>query len=147
MHIESLTLTNFRCFGSIPVRIDLDPGLTALNGANGSGKTAALEALLRLFGITQDQRRVRSDDFHVPAEEEDEPDTRDLAIEVVLTFPELDDEGDATVAVPEFFLQMAANDEGRLKCRIRLEAIWTADGSIDGTVTESCRVVETFEGL
>lgn len=145
MHIESLTLTNFRCFGPVPVRIELDAGLTALIGANGSGKTAALEGLLRMFGISQEQRQVRAEDFHVPVAEQEEPDTRELSIEAVITFPELDDEDDDAAAVPEFFRQMAADDNGMLKCRFRIEASWVADGSVDGAVTESRRVIETFD--
>lgn len=145
MYIESLTLTNFQCFGPVPVRIDLDPVLTVMIGVNGAGKTAAFEGLLRLFGITQEQREIRGDDFHVPADEEDVPDFRNLAIEVIIAFPELNDENDQADAVPEFFLQMAADDEGNLKCRFRLEATWTADGSVDGTVSESRRVVQTFD--
>jgi putative ATP-dependent endonuclease of OLD family len=80
VYIESLTLTNFQCFGPVPVRIDLDPVLTVMIGVNGAGKTAAFEGLLRLFGITQEQREIRGDDFHVPADEEDAPEFRDLAI-------------------------------------------------------------------
>jgi predicted ATP-dependent endonuclease of OLD family len=103
MHIESVTLTNFRCFGPVPVRIELDPQLTAMIGSNGTGKSAALEGLLRLFGITQEQRRIRVEDFHVPAEEDQTPESRDLSIEVVLAFPELDDDDDdAADTVTEF---------------------------------------------
>jgi len=145
MHIESLMLTNFRCFGPDPVRIELDPELTVMIGANGAGKTAAFEGLLRLFGVTQDQRQIRAEDFHVPADEQDVPEQRHLIIEVVIAFPELDDEGDGADTIPEFFLQMAADDAGALKCRFRLEAAWTADGSVDGVVSESRRVVRTFD--
>jgi putative ATP-dependent endonuclease of OLD family len=145
VHIESLTLTNFRCFGPVPVRIDLDAGLTAFIGANGSGKSAALEGLLRMFGVSQEQRQIRAEDFHVPVSEDETPDTRELSLEVVITFPELDDEDDDAEAVPEFFRQMAADDNGALKCRFRIEASWTADGSVDGAVTESRRIIETFD--
>ena len=68
MFIERLTLTNFRCFGA-ETNIDLTPGLTTFIGANGSGKTAVMQALQRLFGITGDQRHIRRQDFYVPADE------------------------------------------------------------------------------
>ena len=67
MRIERVTLTSFRCFGPHPVSIRLSPDVTAFIGANGSGKTAVLQALSRLFGVTSDQRRVRRQDFHSPS--------------------------------------------------------------------------------
>jgi putative ATP-dependent endonuclease of the OLD family len=160
VHIERLTLTNFRCFGPKPVSIDLEEQLTALIGANGAGKTAALAALMRLFGVTQQQRQLRVQDFHVPVDEDRDrpPPTRTLSVDVVLAFPELDndahgdgaddedDEDDRdTDAVPEFFIHMAANDVGALKCRIRLDATWQEDGSIEGAITEKRCVIRTLE--
>lgn len=151
MHIESVTLTNFRCFGPDSVRVELDPALTVMVGANGAGKSAAFDALARLFGVTDEERRVRPEDFHVPVDEENPPSVRELSIEVVVAFPELeendyeDDDDDSFDSVPEFFRQMAATDAGELKCRLRLEATWTDDGSVGGTVTESVRVVQTFD--
>lgn len=73
MYIEQLSLTNFRCFGPGATTIDLMPGLTAFIGVNGAGKTAVLQALQRLFGITGEQRRLRRQDFHVPAAERRQP--------------------------------------------------------------------------
>jgi putative ATP-dependent endonuclease of OLD family len=149
VHIEWVTLTNFRCFGPEPVSIELDPALTVMVGANGTGKSATFVALSRLFGVTQDERRVRPDDFHVPVDEEEVPATRELSIDVVIAFPELDDEWsdeeDGADTVPEFFRQMAADEDGELKCRFRLEATWTDDGSVDGTVTEDVRVIHTLD--
>src|SRR4051812_31762011 len=89
VHIESVTLTNFRCFGPEPVTIALDSSLTVMVGTNGTGKSATFDALARLFGVTHEERRVRPDDFHVPVDEEDVPATRQLSIDVVIGFPEL----------------------------------------------------------
>ena len=103
------------------------------------------------------------EDFHVPIDETAAPATRNLSIEVVVAFPELigvDDFGTAgegedvgaadpldegSASVPEFFRQMAATEAGHLKCRFCLEATWTDDGSVDGTVAESLFVIRTFE--
>ena len=180
MHIESVTLNNFRCFGPKSASVELDSRLTALVGANGSGKTAVCIALMRVFGISQEQRTVRVDDFHVPPGETDVPSARTLTVEVILSFPEFDtaesentghnsETGDdpavgdsntgpalhgsesdvsdrsAHDAVPEFFHQMAATVDGKLKCRIVLEATWTDDGSIDGSIDDQRRVVYTFD--
>ncbi|MBN3508331.1 AAA family ATPase [Mycolicibacterium septicum] len=152
MFIESVRLTNFQCFGPEAKPVSLDSDLTALIGGNGSGKTALCQALLRLFGITQDQRQVRVADFHVPADETTAPSTRSLTVDVVLAFPELDnvDEEDpqsvaARDSVPEFFQQMTSTNDGALKCRMALHATWTDDGSVDGTVEEERRIVHTFD--
>jgi len=146
VHIESLSLTNFQCFGPDTVRIPFEPGLTALVGVNGAGKTAALQGLMRLFGVTEDQRRVRVQDFHVPVSETPDttPASRTLTVEVILVFPELVDESDDADAVPEFFQQMAAEDSGTLKCRLRLDAEWTDDGSVDGAVNPERKVVRSL---
>ena len=153
MYIESLVLQNFRCFGNQRTVIPLGPGLTPFIGSNGAGKTAACQALQRLFGITNDQRTVRVDDFHAPAGETSPggetkaQQPRTLTIEAVLAFPELDDDDDqGKDAVPEFFHRMAADDQGTLKCRIVLEARWEADGTLDGGLSENRWVVEVLEG-
>ena len=151
MRIERVTLTNFRCFGPSPVSIDLSPGLTAFIGANGTGKTAVLLALARLFGVTNEQRRVRRQDFHVPQDEESPPTERRFCVEVLLDFPELRDPDGGTVdnrdpsAVPEFFQQMTIDDNGNLKCRLRFESVWTDDGSIEGAVESHFRAVRTLD--
>ena len=72
------------------------------------------------------------------------PNERRFTIEAVLAFPELDDPlADASV-VPEFFSQMATDDGGRMKCRLRMEAVWTDDGSIDGAIEHTYRAVRTM---
>lgn len=144
MFIERLTLTNFRCFGPSPSSIDLTAGLTAFVGANGAGKTATMQALQRLFGISGEQRRVRRQDFHVPAGESAPASQRTLALEVILAFPELNHDDQQGNAVPEFFQQMAADEGGSLKCRLRLEATWTEDSSLDGAIDQKYFVVRTL---
>ncbi len=144
MFIESLTLTNFRCFGPTPVTINLSNDLTAFVGANGSGKTVVMLALQRLFGVTGDQRRLRRQDFHIPTTEQVPLAERTFSLEAIVAFPELDVVEGVGSAIPEFFHQMAADDEGRLKCRLRLEAIWTDDGSSDGVIEQKYWAIRTF---
>ncbi|MEW2550412.1 AAA family ATPase [Streptomyces zhihengii] len=158
MFIEKLVLKNFKCFGPKGTSIRLDPGITALIGANGSGKTAACQALLRLFGMSAKERAVRVDDFHVPLDETDAPPIRELTIEAVLAFPELDgdDDGGDTEGekrqsqdefsrlVPEFFRRMAATEDGDLKVRVVLQAEWVDDGTVEGAITETRVIVNTL---
>jgi len=145
VQLESLTLTNFRCFGPDPETVTFGPELTTFIGTNGSGKTAVMLALLRMFGVSGDQRRVRRQDFHVPAADEETPAERHLALEAIFAFPELAEDDADQDAVPEFFQQMAADEAGVLKCRLRLEATWTNDGSVEGAVDITYRAIRTFE--
>ena len=145
MLLEKMLLQNFRCFGSIPEEIHFDSGLTALVGDNGSGKTATLLALQRMFGVqTRHQRLVRQD-FHVSASEpEESPGRRTLAIECFFGFPELEEGQEPTSAVPLFFQQIGADDNGKLKLRIRLEGIWTDNGTAEGLIDEKCIAISTM---
>lgn len=146
MYLERVTLTNFQSFGPEPHTITFNQQLTALLGLNAAGKTAACQALLRLFSVIADQRQVRVEDFHVPDDEVDAPSTRTMRIDAVFAFPELaEDSADAAGTVPEFFAQMAADDSGELTLRIVLEAAWSADGALDGSIEESRRVVYTID--
>jgi putative ATP-dependent endonuclease of OLD family len=47
--------------------------------------------------------------------------------------------------VPEFFQQMAADEAGVLKCRLRLEATWTNDGSLEGAIDIKYRAIRDTE--
>lgn len=144
MFIERLVLTNFRCFGPTTTTVELTPGLTAFVGANGAGKTAVMLALQRLFGMTGEQRRLRRQDFHVAVVEDAPPQERRFVLEAILAFPELDGEGAGADAVPEFFQQMVADEAGSLKCRLRLEATWTDDGSLEGAIEQKYWAVRAF---
>ena len=101
MHIERLVLSGFRGFGPEPTTIDLTPGLTSFLGANGAGKTAAMQAMQRLFGITADQRRLQRQDFHIPANEDAAPGQRTFFLEAILALSGLHGDGGAA-AVPDF---------------------------------------------
>ena len=144
MFIERLSLTNFRCFGPEATTVELTSGLTTFVGVNGAGKTALMQALQRLFGVTGEQRRLRRQDFHVPSTELVAPPQRSFVLEAIIAFPELDADGADGAAIPEFFHQMAAEEAGKLKCRLRLEATWTDDGSLDGAIEQKYWAVRTF---
>ena len=142
MKIETLTVRNFRCFGPEPETFSPDTGVTAMIGGNGAGKTAALQALARIFGVSSSQRQVQARDFRLRPDETELVSGATRSIECVLSFPELDglDEDTAADAVPDCFNHMAATAPGEtLKARIRLQATWTDDGTPDGTAEEDIR--------
>lgn len=138
MKIDSITISGFRCFDDHGQTIKLDD-LSCFVGPNASGKTAAMIALTRLFGETNAQRQVVSKDFHLPAEEELKSQSqRVLLIECRLVFPELDEPGAALTSIPEIFNQMIVDEPGGSPyCRIRLDAIWSNDGTLEGDVTQT----------
>lgn len=143
MHVESLTLTNFRCFGAAPTKVALHAELTTIVGPNGAGKTALLQALMRLFGVTRAQRTIMLADFHVPSSasaseaESAAESTRTLFLDVVIRLPELAD-GSATAAtVAPVFRRIHISAPGAVPaCRLRLEARWDDDGTAEGAVTQ-----------
>lgn len=114
-------------------------------GANGSGKTAVMNGLLRLFSHSGEQRRIRKSDFHVARDKREIESGQKLFIEAILVFPELDkdDSGDST-AVPQFFRHMTIKDDGVPKCRIRIEAEWTDDGTTEGDIEQAHYVITSL---
>lgn len=104
-----------------------------------------MQALLRLFGVSNEQRRIRKRDFHVPIIGSSSDEKR-LVIEVLLAFPELEDGRDeSSNAVPEFYRQMTINEAGNLKCRIRLEATWIDDGTAEGAIEQEYFVITALD--
>lgn len=73
MFIKKVTIKNFRCFGKGTdekgTTIELNKGLTAFIGRNGSGKTAILEALNFLTGSDYLPTRISEKDFNSGAKE------------------------------------------------------------------------------
>jgi predicted ATP-dependent endonuclease of OLD family len=144
MRITRLTLSNFRCFGEDTTVIHLED-LTTFVGGNACGKTAALAALARLFGVASGDRSIRKSDFHVPPDADLATITElSLSIEVRIDFPELEDEEACGEAVPECFRQMIVDAPMESPyCRVRLEAKWTKTSLPEGEVEEAISWVST----
>jgi putative ATP-dependent endonuclease of the OLD family len=82
----------------MPVTVALAGDLTAVIGPNASGKTALLQALAKLFGVTRAQRTIHRSDFHLPPDVDPSDRTpRTLFIDVMVALPELA-KGSATAA-------------------------------------------------
>lgn len=147
MRLASLTLKNFRCYGPEPVTVYFDD-LSAFVGANGAGKTAVLMALARMFGVSNDLRRLTKDDFHVPADVKEVPGELSLELEARFEFPELlDDEAAASsVAVPECLRNIIADErDDPPQCRIRLSATWAKSAAPEGEIDSTLAWINTLD--
>jgi len=147
MKISKLVLKNFRCFGPTPTEVSLD-GLTTLVGANGSGKTALLQAITRMFSPLPSERRLTKDDFYVSVGQKvNITDSIEMYIEVYLVFPELSSGGELTNAIPPHWNHMIVEEEGGSPfCRIRLEASWRANSTDDGDIDDGLFWITTANG-
>ena len=147
MRLESVTLSGFRCFGADPVTVPLSAEITAMVGANAAGKTALLQALAKLFGISRAQRTINRSDFHLAAGAD--PDNRDpkhLVIDVLVALPELGDGTATSESVAPTFRHMLITREAEYPvCRLRLEAHWEDDGTIEGEVSQEFCWIDTLD--
>lgn len=130
MKLATLRLFNFQSFGAEPTELSLE-NISYLIGPNGSGKTAALQALCRLFAFDPSLRRILRSDFHVPFNEEAPPTERQLWIEADFLFPELNDDEDNSTVAPHFGHMRLDEINGIPRVRFRLTATMGLDGDIE----------------
>lgn len=136
MKLTTVKICNFRSFCGEET-IDLED-LTAIIGANSSGKTALLQALLKLFGETSREREILRSDFHVP--NNTAPSTlyeNEFHIDVTIEFPNVS-------AVPEFFDRYKIEENGKAPyIRIRKEAKWRKSNQPEGIIESKVYCVTT----
>ena len=134
MQLTKIILSNYRCFGKEPTRIEIN-NLTGFIGRNSSGKTALLSALMKLFGEKSSDRIIERSDFHIPESiDSDKVTKNELYIETQFMFPELEG-GEDSESVPIFFKHMLVNETGgKPYLRIRLEANWEKSSNPEGSI-------------
>ncbi len=120
--------------------------MSILLGPNGTGKTAVLQALARLFGFDPALRRIRRTDFHITpanlAKGELEP--LKLWIEAQFEFPELKKSKGKHATIPGHFAHMQLESaDGVPRVRFRLAAEMDEDGDIEESMHY---VVQVDEG-
>lgn len=130
MKLQTIRLSNFQSFGEAPTEFALEE-ITYLIGPNGSGKTAALQALCRFFAFDPSLRRILRSDFHVPFNEEVPPAERQLWIEADFLFPELVEDKDNSTVAPHFGHMRLDEVDGTPRVRFRLSATMGLDGGIE----------------
>lgn len=136
MKLTRLRLSNFQSFGQVPTVITLD-AMCFLLGPNGTGKTAVLQALARLFGFDPSLRRVRRTDFHVTAADLAKGDIGPLTLwlEAQFEFPELKKVKGKYPTIPGHFAHMQLESaDGIPRVRYRLTAKMDEDGDIEETM-------------
>lgn len=62
MKLSKVRISNFQCFDEKQAEIDFEKELSVLIGLNGSGKTATLQALSRMFGVSEGIRKIKVED-------------------------------------------------------------------------------------
>ncbi|MBS0274135.1 MAG: AAA family ATPase [Proteobacteria bacterium] len=147
MRLESVTLSGFRCFGPDPITVSLGAEITAVVGPNAAGKTALLQALVKLFGVSRAQRTIDRSDFHLAVDADpDDLEPKDLVIDVLVVLPELAD-GTATpeTVAPSFRHMLITRKDKAPVCRLRLEARWEDDGTVEGEVSQELYWVDTLD--
>lgn len=120
--------------------------LTAVVGPNAAGKTALLHALAKLFGVSQAQRTIHRSDFHVaPGDDPESRDSRELFIDVLIALPELVDGSATPETIAPSFRHMRIERAGEAPvCRLRLEARWEDDGTVEGEVSQQLFWIDTL---
>ena len=144
MYISKITIKGFRSFSPEGATINIKNKLIAFIGLNSSGKTAALEALTKVFGITNAEKEIRRQDFHIAQNENiDLISERNLSIEVKMEFDESDND-----SIPHFFSQMVIDEqESKPYIRIRLESNWLkSEYSEEGDIETNLLFISVPEG-
>jgi putative ATP-dependent endonuclease of OLD family len=145
--IESVVLSGFRCFAPRPISVTISPKITTIVGPNAAGKTALLHALAKLFGVSRAQRTVRRSDFHLgPDDDPTSLESKHLYVEVLIALPELID-GTATpeTIAPSFRHMLIERPDDSPVCRLRLDAQWEDDGTVEGEVSQTLHWVDTLD--
>ena len=140
MHIESISLRNFKCFGNAATKITVQPGITGFVGDNGAGKTAALEALKRLFSPVSSERQLRRSDVHFGfGEDNNSVDEREIVIDLVFGFSD-------PSAIPHLFndIFFDASDQS-LKVRLVLEGHYIKSESYEDEIEIRLYTVRTLD--
>lgn len=136
MKLASLRISNFQSFGQQATPVDFE-AMTFLLGPNGSGKTAVLQALARLFGFDPSLRRIRKTDFHVTPADLASGDVGPLTlwIEAQFEFDELKELKGKHATIPGHFAHMRlASAAGVPRVRFRLTADMDEEGEIEETL-------------
>ena len=133
MKITEMEIKGFKSFDNVGQTININ-SFTSLIGGNGTGKTAVLLALTRMFGVKSSDRIIQVDDFYVPPGDEiDTQDERELSVRVKFEFADLKDGEEDSVA--DFFKHLISSEAGEIPfCIAKLKAKWTKTNLAEGDI-------------
>lgn len=132
MKLKRVIINNFRSFGETQV-ININ-NQTVFVGNNSTGKTNILQALNKLFSSKQSDRIIQKSDFHLSKGLPPGENSRELFIETIFEFEELENDTYSS-AIPSFFEHFTVSKEEKKPfLRIRLESSWEDDGTIEGSI-------------
>lgn len=139
MFLKKIIVSGYKSFSSThPEIIEFDSNLTVFIGHNGTGKSAGLEALNKLFAIDHSLRGIVPSDFHMPQDEEQES-FKSLSIEAWFTF----NNAEQNIAIPPLINMICATrSTGEIIFRVRLEANLVFDYNPIGDVDENIWVID-----
>lgn len=143
MRLSKLIIKGFRSFNEEGSEFLINTDLSAFIGANSAGKTAALDALQKIFGNTIRDRELTIKDFHVAKSESQNVLERKLSIEAAFEF---DDKNVSEIA--SFFAGMIVDSCGaKPYLRMRLEAVWRASEIVpDGEIEVQTYIITVPQG-
>ncbi len=147
MQLTKLKVSGFRSFGEEETIIPLKD-MSIFIGNNSAGKTTAMQAIIKLFGVYAKDRELVRADFHVPPGVNPEDITEaGLYLEAVIEFAELQNTaGSGTGCIPQLFHQMVVNGQGQAPyVRIRLSATWQRGNTPDGDIDPNLEFITVAE--
>ncbi|EOI6440850.1 AAA family ATPase [Yersinia enterocolitica] len=133
MKITQMEIKGFKSFDNVGQTININ-SFTSLIGGNGTGKTAVLLALTRMFGVKSSDRIVQVEDFYVPPGDEiEDQNEREISIRVRFEFAELKDGEDDSVA--DFFKHLVSSEADEIPyCIAKLKAKWIKTNLAEGDI-------------
>ena len=139
MLLKKLVISGYKSISTDhPQTIEFDPELTVFIGHNGTGKSAALEALNKLFSIDHSLRGILPSDFHLP-DNVDAATPRSLMIETWFSLAN----SESNPSIPPLINGLTASSStGEIIFRVRLEASLSFDFNPLGDVDESLWVID-----
>jgi putative ATP-dependent endonuclease of OLD family len=139
MLLKKLMVSGYKSISTeTPQIIDFEPDVTAFIGHNGTGKSAVLEALNKLFSIDHSLRGISDSDFHLK-EDSDKGVPRNLFIEAWFTLSGVGD----VPSIPSLINGLTASSvSGEIIFRVRLEASLNFDYNPLGDVDENIWVID-----
>ncbi|EKO3988971.1 ATP-dependent nuclease [Vibrio fluvialis] len=139
MLLKKLVVSGYKSISiGHPQTIEFDPQLTVFIGHNGTGKSATLEALNKLFSIDHSLRGIIPSDFHLP-DGVDPVTPRNLTIEAWFSLAN----ANGNPSIPPLINGLTASSStGEIIFRVRLEASLSFDYNPLGDVDENIWVID-----